>query len=200
MTSHLRPALTLFALLSVITGLAYPASVTGIAQLLFPSQANGSLIRDGERAVGSRQVGQSFSDARFFWSRPSAIDYDATTSSGSNHGPLNSALHDAVEGRITALRSAGGAAGEAVPVDLVTASASGLDPHITPAAALHQVPRVARARSVDEGELRSFVRARVEPRTLGLLGEPRVNVLLLNLELERWDAPRSGRNADDRAR
>jgi K+-transporting ATPase ATPase C chain len=185
MTAHLRPALLLFAMLSAITGLAYPTLVTGIAQVLFPSQANGSLIRDGDRVVGSTQIGQAFSDPRFFWSRPSAIGYAASTSSGTNQGPSNPALHDAVKSRIEALRAAGAAEDAPVPADLVTASGSGLDPHISPAAALYQIARVARARGLSEGEVRSAVEARVESRTLGLLGEPRVNVLLLNLDLER---------------
>lgn len=178
MTAHLRPALVLLALLSALTGLAYPALVTGIAQGVFPSQANGSLIRDGERVVGSAQIGQAFSDPRFFWSRPSAIGYAASTSSGTNQGPTNPALHDAVKARIEALRAAGAPANERVPVDLVTASGSGLDPHISPASASYQVPRVARARGLDEQSVRALVEARVEGRTLGLLGEPRVSVLL----------------------
>jgi K+-transporting ATPase ATPase C chain len=185
MTAHLRPALLLFALLSALTGLAYPALLTGVAQVLFPSQANGSLIRDGERVVGSVQIGQAFSDPRFFWSRPSAIGYNASTSSGTNQGPLNPALKDAVKARVEALRAAGAPADARVPADLVTSSGSGLDPHISPAAALYQVPRVARARGLSEDELRHTVEAHIESRTLGLLGEPRVNVLLLNLDLER---------------
>lgn len=189
MTAHLRPALILFALLSALTGLVYPALVTALGQLLFPSQANGSLIRDGEHVVGSAQIGQPFSDPRFFWSRPSAtspVAYAAAASTGSNQGPSNPALHDAVKSRVEALRAAGAAEAQPVPVDLVTASGSGLDPHITPAAALYQAARVARARGLAEEEVRRLVEARVEGRTLGLLGEPRVNVLLLNLDLERY--------------
>jgi potassium-transporting ATPase KdpC subunit len=185
MTAHLRPALLLFVMLSALTGLAYPALVTGLAQVVFPSQANGSMIRDGDRVVGSKQIGQAFSDPRFFWSRPSAIGYAASTSSGTNQGPSNPALHDAVKSRIEALRAAGAPQDTPVPADLVTASGSGLDPHISPAAAFYQVPRVARARGLAEDELRRRVEARIESRTLGLLGEPRVNVLLLNLDLER---------------
>jgi K+-transporting ATPase ATPase C chain len=185
MAAHLRPALVLLALLGALTGLAYPALVTGIAQLAFPAQANGSLLRDGERVVGSSQIGQAFSDPRFFWTRPSAIGYAAATSSGSNQGPSNPALHDAVQARIEALRAAGAPAEAAgVPADLVTASGSGLDPHISPASAFYQVARVARARGLGEDELRRMVEARIEGRTLGFLGEPRVNVLLLNLDLE----------------
>jgi potassium-transporting ATPase KdpC subunit len=185
MTAHLRPALLLFVMLSALTGLAYPALVTGLAQVVFPSQANGSMIRDGDRVVGSKQIGQAFSDPRFFWSRPSAIGYAASTSSGTNQGPSNPALHDAVKSRIEALRAAGAPQDTPVPADLVTSSGSGLDPHISPAAAFYQVPRVARARGLAEDELRRRVEARIESRTLGLLGEPRVNVLLLNLDLER---------------
>jgi K+-transporting ATPase ATPase C chain len=190
MTAHLRPALLSFLLLSALTGGAYPALVTGLAQVLFPSQANGSLIRDGQRVVGSEQIGQAFSDPRFFWSRPSAIGYDAATSSGSNQGPLNPALHDAVKARIDALRAAGASAGEPVPADLVTASGSGLDPHVSPAAAFYQVARVARARGVDEQAVRALAEDHIEGRTLGVLGEPRVNVLRLNLALERAGAAR----------
>jgi potassium-transporting ATPase KdpC subunit len=138
--------------------------------------------------VGSELIGQPFSDPRFFWSRPSAtgpVPYNAAASTGSNQGPSNPALHDAVAARIAALRAADPSASGGVPVDLVTASGSGLDPHISPAAALYQVPRVARARGLTEDELRRRVEARVEGRALGLLGEPRVNVLLLNLDLER---------------
>jgi K+-transporting ATPase ATPase C chain len=185
MTAHLRPALVLLALLSSLTGLAYPALVTGIAQLIFPAEANGSLLREGERVVGSAQIGQGFAGPGFFWSRPSAIGYAASTSSGSNQGPLNPALHDAVKSRIETLRAAGAPAHERVPVDLVTASGSGLDPHISPAAALYQVARVAKARGLDEPALRALVEEHVEGRTFGILGEPRVNVLLLNLDLER---------------
>ena len=187
MTAQLRPALLLFAMLSVLTGLAYPALVTGIAQALFPSQANGSLIREGGRVLASTQIGQPFSDPRSFWSRPAATSpaYNAAATKGSNQGPSKPALHDAVRARIEALRAAGAPADESVPADLVTASGSGLDPHITPAAAFYQVPRVAGARGLDEAAVRELVAARVEGRTLGFLGEPRVNVLLLNLDLER---------------
>ena len=187
MIAQLRPALLLFALLSVLTGLAYPAVVTAFAQLLFASQANGSLIQDSERVLGSSLLGQQFSDPRFFWSRPSATaptPYNAAASTGSNQGPSNPALHEAVKGRVEALRAAGGSASELVPVDLVTASGSGLDPHITPAAAFYQVARVAKARGLAQDELRRIVEEHIEGRALGLLGEPRVNVLLLNLALE----------------
>jgi K+-transporting ATPase ATPase C chain len=149
MTAHLRPALVLFVMLSALTGLAYPAFVTGVAQVFFPSQANGSLMtRDGNRVVGSTLIGQTFSNPRFFWSRPSAIGYAASTSSGTNLGPSNPALRDAVKSRIEALRAAGAPKDEPVPADLVTASGSGLDPHISVAAARYQAARVARARGL----------------------------------------------------
>jgi K+-transporting ATPase ATPase C chain len=188
MTSLLRPALLLFAMLSVVTGLAYPALVTGAMQVLFPAQANGSLIRDGERVLGSRLIGQPFAAPGRFWGRPSAtapVPYNAAASTGTNQGPSNPALHDAVKARIEALRAADPGNTAPVPADLVTASGSGLDPHLSPAAALYQVGRVARARGMQEDAVRRLVEARTEPRTLGLLGEPRVNVLLLNFDLER---------------
>lgn len=190
MTTHLRPALVLLAAFSVLTGLAYPAFVTGAAQLAFPAQANGSLIREGDRVVGSALIGQAFSDPRLFWGRPSAISYDASTSSGTNLGPLSPALHDAVAARIAALRAAGASSAARIPVDLVTASGSGLDPHVTPAAAFFQVARVAHARGMSEEQVRRLVEKRVEGRVLGVLGEPRVNVLLLNLDLERSQGAR----------
>ena len=174
MISLLRPALALFATLSVLTGLAYPALVTGLAQAL-PAPAL------------QRLVGQPFADAGRFWSRPSAVAYDAATSGGSNLGPSNPALHDAVRARIAALRSADPGNEAPVPVDLVTASGSGLDPHLSPAAALYQVPRVARARGLGEERVRALVESHIEGRTLGLLGEPRVNVLLLNADLDRLE-------------
>jgi K+-transporting ATPase ATPase C chain len=188
MDALLRPALLLLAMFSLLTGLAYPAAVTGLAQVLFAGPANGSLIREGGRVLGSRQVGQGFADPGRFWSRPSAIAYDAASSSGTNLGPSNPALHGAVKARIEALRAADPGNLAPVPVDLVTASGSGLDPHVTPAAALHQVPRVARVRGLSEERVRSLVEARIEGRTFGLLGEPRVNVLLLNTDLDRLDA------------
>jgi K+-transporting ATPase ATPase C chain len=183
----LRPALVLFATLSVLTGLAYPALITGLAHVLFSEAAGGSLIRVGERTLGSALIGQPFADPGHFWSRPSAtapMAYNAASSSGSNQGPLNPALADAVRARIAALRAADPGNTAPVPADLVTASGSGLDPHISPAAALYQVSRVARARGMSEGALRSLIEARTESRQLGLLGEPRVNVLLLNLDLD----------------
>lgn len=187
MTELMRPALVLFITLSVLTGLGYPVLVTALGQTLFPAKANGSLVRDGERVVGSTWIGQFHSDPRYFWSRPSAtggVAYDAAASSGSNVGPSNPALHEAVQGRVAALRSAGGAPGT-VPGDLVTASGSGLDPHISPASARYQVARVARTRGLSEAAVRERVDAHVEGRSFGLLGEARVNVLLLNLDLDR---------------
>jgi len=191
MGSLMRSALVLLATLSVLTGLAYPALVTGVAQALFFEQANGSLIRDGDRVLGSALIGQPFSDPRHFWGRPSATAptaYNAAASSGSNQGPSNPALHDAVRGRVEALRAADPSNDAPVPVDLVTASGSGLDPHISPAGALYQVGRVARARALPEAEVRRMVEARIERRWLGLIGEPRVNVLLVNLDLDRTSA------------
>ena len=187
MSAHVRPALVSLALLSVVTGLAYPAIVTVIAQAVFPRQANGSLIvRDGT-AVGSALIGQRFDDPKYFWGRPSATSpfaYNGAASSGSNLGPTNPALLRAVQDRVDALRAADPASPAPVPVDLVTASASGLDPHLSPAAALYQVPRVARARALDEAAVRRLVERHIEGRSLGLLGEPRVNVLALNLALD----------------
>lgn len=184
----LRPAATLLALLTLLTGVAYPLAVTGAAQLLFPRQARGSLLAVEGRVVGSELIGQPFDDPRLFWGRPSATrpgPYNASASQGSNLGPTNPALVEAVRARVAALRAADPHGGEApVPVDLVTTSGSGLDPHVSPAAALFQVPRVARLRGLPEARVRELVEAQVEPRTLGVLGEPRVNVLRLNLALE----------------
>lgn len=187
MNFQLRPALTLFALLSVITGLVYPLVVTGIAQAAFNDSANGSLIvRDGQ-VVGSELIGQSFSEPRHFWSRPSAtspMPYNAASSGGSNLGPGHPALAEAVKARIEALRAADPGNTAPVPVDLVTASASGLDPHISRAAADFQAARVARARGLPEDRVRGLVEQHTERPLLGFIGEPRVNVLRLNLALE----------------
>ena len=183
----LRPALTLFVLLSLVTGLIYPLAVTGVAQRAFPQAANGSLIlRDGQ-ALGSRLIGQSFSDPRHFWGRPSAtspMPYNAANSSGSNLGPSNPALADAVKARIAALRAADPGNAAPVPVDLVTASASGLDPHISRAAADYQLARVARARGMPEARLRVLLDEHTQGPWLGFIGESRVDVLALNLALE----------------
>ncbi len=186
-TSILRPALVLFLALTLLTGVAYPLLVTGAAQSLFPEQARGSLILQGGKAVGSALIGQNFSDARNFWGRPSAtspMPYNASNSSGSNQGPLNPALTEAVSSRIAALRAADPGNPLPVPVDLVTASASGLDPHISPAAASYQVARVARARGMATGKVQALVDQYTEKPLFGLLGEARVNVLKLNLALQ----------------
>lgn len=185
--SELRPALIVFALLTVLTGIAYPLVVTGIGQAAFHSRANGSIIESGGRAVGSQLLGQPFSGPRYFWSRPSATapaPYNGAVSSGSNQGPINPALESAVKDRIAALRAADPDNTAPVPVDLVTASGSGLDPHISPAAAEYQVKRVARERKMSEDEVRKQVDEHTEGRTFGLFGEPRVNVLELNLALD----------------
>jgi K+-transporting ATPase ATPase C chain len=184
---QLKPALIVLGLLSLVTGVAYPLIVTGIAQAVFPSQANGSLIlRDG-KPVGSSLIGQPFDDPRYFWGRLSAtapFAYNAGASSGSNLGPINPAFHAAAKGRIDALREADPGNQAPIPVDLVTASGSGLDPDISPAAAFYQVPRVARARHLDEERVRELVHTHIRHRQLGLLGEPRINVLRLNLALD----------------
>lgn len=187
MRRHIRPTLVSLVALTVLTGVAYPLAVTGIAQLAFQSQVNGSLLLKDGRPVGSALIGQPFDEPRYFWSRPSAtapFPYNAAASSGSNLGPTNPALHDAIKARAAALRAADPGNTRPVPVDLVTASASGLDPHISPAAAYYQVPRVARARAVDDAKVRALVDAHIAGRQLGLLGEPRVNVLALNLALD----------------
>ena len=187
MTELLRPAVVLFASLTLLTGVGYPVLVTVLGQSLFPVAATGSLIRDGERVLGSVWIGQPNSNPRFFWSRPSAtgpVPYNAAASSGSNLGPSNPALHAAVAARIEVLHAALGHAGP-VPADLVTTSASGLDPHLSPAAANYQAARIAQARGISEAAVRRLIDAHIEDRSFGLLGEPRVNVLLLNLALER---------------
>ncbi len=187
MLKHLRPAIVILVVLTAFTGLLYPVVVTGIAQVIFPRQANGSLIMKDGKAVGSELIGQPFDDPKYFWSRPSATSPfpdNAGASGGSNLGPTNPDLQKAVQGRIDALRAADPDNRAPIPVDLVTASASGFDPHISPAAVLYQVRRVAKARGLPEDAVRGLVERHVEGRQLGFLGEPRINVLKLNLALD----------------
>lgn len=187
MIKQLRTAAVLLAALTVLTGTVYPLFVTVAAQAAFPRLANGSLIRDGDKAVGSDLIGQSFAEPEYFWGRLSAtcpVPYNGGGSTGSNFGPLHPSLKEAAQARIADLRK-GGAETKAIPVDLVTASASGLDPHVSPAAAEFQVPRVAAARGMTEEAVRELVRRHTEGRQFGLLGEPRVNVLRLNMALDQ---------------
>jgi K+-transporting ATPase ATPase C chain len=191
MLKELTPALRLLVLLTALTGIAYPLLVTGIAQAVFPHQANGSLIERDGKVVGSELIGQPFTDPRYFWGRPSAtgpVPYNAGASSGSNLGPLNPALEDAVKARIATLKAADPGNAAPIPVDLVTTSASGLDPHISLAAVEYQVGRVARLRNLSPDTLRALVAKHSEGRQFGGLGEPRVNVLTLNLALDRAPA------------
>ena len=187
MNAILRPTLVLFTALTLLTGVLYPLVVTGVGQAAFPKEAAGSLILRGGTPVGSELIGQNFTDPRHFWGRPSATGpfaYNSAASGGSNLGPLNPALVEAVKGRIQALRDADPSNTAAVPVDLVTASASGLDPHISPAAARFQVARVAKARGLDAARVQALVAQHTESPLLGFLGEARVNVLRLNLALD----------------
>ncbi|AMK75145.1 MULTISPECIES: potassium-transporting ATPase subunit KdpC [Methylomonas] len=190
MTSYFRPAATLLLLMTIITGGFYPALVTLLAQTVYPAQANGSLIRDKQgQTIGSALIGQGFSQARYFWGRPSATapsPYNAAASGGSNLGPTNPALRDAVTQRIQALQQLDSGNHAPVPVDLVTASASGLDPHISIAAALYQIKRVAKARKLEESAVRDLIESHIEPRQWRVFGEPRVNVLALNLALDAY--------------
>jgi len=186
--SSLRPALVMTLLFALLLGLAYPLALTGIGQLAFPHQANGSLIVDKGKVVGSELLAQGFASDRYFHARPSAAGtgYDALASGGSNLGPASRALHDRIAGDIKSLQASG--LGKPVPLDLVTASASGLDPDITPEAALYQLPRVARARGIDERQLRRIVMDATAHPLLGFLGEDRVNVLMLNRQLDAESA------------
>jgi len=187
MLTDIRRAVTMLAVMTLVTGLIYPLVVTGIGATLFPDKAGGSFIERDGKLMGSMLIGQPFSDPKHFWSRPSAtgpVPYNAGASSGSNQGPLNPALADAVAGRIRSLRDVDPDNAAPVPVDLVTTSASGLDPHISPAAAEYQVNRVAKARNLDPQKVRAFIAEFTEGRQLGFLGEPRVNVLGLNLALD----------------
>jgi K+-transporting ATPase ATPase C chain len=187
MKTQLRAAVVTFVLLTIVTGVVYPAAITLIAQAVFPHRANGSLIERDGKTVGSELIGQVFDDPRYFWGRPSAttpFGYNAGSSNGSNLGPTNPDQLKNVKDRVEALRQAHPDQKGPIPVDLVTASGSGLDPHISPAAAEYQVTRVARARNKSVEEVRQLVVAHTEGRTFGLLGEPRVNVLQLNLALD----------------
>lgn len=184
MKSQLRPALVTLLFFTVLTGLLYPLAVTGLAQAIFPAQANGSLITRNGRTLGSELIGQPFDEPRYFWGRPSAAGYNAAASSGSNLGPTNPALAEAVQARIAALRAADPTNTAPIPADLVTTSASGLDPQISIAAANYQLARVARARGLPEAQVKALVEKYTEGRQLFILGEPRVNVLLLNLALD----------------
>ncbi len=187
MKTLLRPAVSLFVLLTAITGVAYPLAVTGIAKAIFPAEAAGSLIVKEGKAVGSSLIGQNFSDPKYFWGRPSAtgpMPYNASASSGSNQGPLNPALGDAVKGRIEAIKAVDRNNVAPIPADLVNASASGLDPHISPEAATYQVARVAGQRHLLPADVKALVDQHTEGRQWGVFGEPRVNVLQLNIALD----------------
>jgi len=191
MARQLRPVLMVFLLLTVVTGIIYPFFVTGVAQLIFPEKANGSLIRSEDRYVGSELIGQPFNDPKYFWGRLSAtadFAHNPASSSGSNLGPSNPALVEAVKVRVTALQKADPENTSPIPLDLATSSGSGLDPHLSPAGAFYQVPRVAKARGLPEERVRELVARFTEPRQWGFLGEPRVNVLKLNLSLDRFRA------------
>jgi K+-transporting ATPase ATPase C chain len=187
MRSQLRPAIVSIAIFTILMGVLYPLVITGIAQVIFPHQANGSLIVQNGQVVGSDLIGQSFDDPRYFWGRLSATapyPYNAASSTGSNLGPTNPALTDEVKARIAALKAADPTNNSPIPVDLVTSSGSGLDPNISVAAALYQVPRVARARGLSEVVVRALINRFTEGRQFGVLGEPRINVLELNLALD----------------
>jgi len=195
MKTLLRPAVSLFVLLTAVTGVVYPLAVTGIAKAAFPEAAEGSLIVKDGKAVGSRLIGQNFTDPKYFWGRPSAtgpMPYNASASGGSNQGPLNPALVDAVKGRIEALKAVDRDNASPIPADLVNASASGLDPHISPAAAAYQIARVARLRNLLPDAVQALVGQHTEGRQWGVFGEARVNVLQLNLALDSLRQARGG--------
>lgn len=188
MLAQFRPAMIILAVFTILTGLIYPAAVTGISQLFFPYQANGSLIDQNGQVVGSALIGQYFDDPKYFWGRPSVtapFPYNAAASQGANLGPTNPALVEAVQKRIEELRAADPQNTDPIPVDLVTASGSGLDPNISVAAALYQIPRLARERGLSQAQLRLLVEQHTQSRQFGFLGEPRVNVLELNLALDK---------------
>jgi K+-transporting ATPase ATPase C chain len=188
MFKQLRPVFMVFLLLTVVTGIGYPLLVTGVAQLAFPEKANGSLIPSEGGYTGSELIGQPFDDPKYFWGRLSAtpdFPYNSASSSGSNLGPSNPALVEAVKARVAALQKADPENTSPIPIDLVTSSGSGLDPHLSPAAVFYQVPRVAKARGLPEDRVRQLAGRFIEPRQWGFLGEPRVNVLKLNLSLDR---------------
>jgi K+-transporting ATPase ATPase C chain len=187
----IRPAVSLLALMTVLLGIVYPLVITGLAQVAFPHQADGSLIHQNGKLIGSELIGQSFSDPKYFWGRPSATTpqpYNGVASTGSNLGPLNPALLDAVKANAKGLHDADPDNRQSIPVDLVTASASGLDPDISPAAALYQAARVARARDLAPASLETLINMHERGRLFGLFGEPRINVLELNLALDRLQA------------
>jgi len=188
---HLRITIISMILFTILTGMIYPLAVTGISQLIFPGKANGSLIKKDGKVLGSALIGQPFSDPKYFWSRLSATGpyaYNAGASTGSNYGPMNPALLDAVKKRVQDLKAADSLNTKPIPVDLVTASGSGLDPHISIAAALYQAPRIARIRGLKDDQVRSLIDQNIEGRQLGFLGEPGVNVLTLNLALDELNA------------
>ena len=192
MLREVRPAIVMILAMTVITGLAYPLAMTGIAQVAFPRQAKGSLIEKDGKVIGSTLIGQNFTDPKHFWGRPSAtapMPNNAAASGGANQGPLNPALADAVKARIEALRAADPGNDVPVPIDLVTTSASGLDPDISPAAARYQAPRIARARNLPVEQVLAMIDARAEKPLFGLFGEPHVNVLALNLALDAQPSP-----------
>jgi K+-transporting ATPase KdpC subunit len=186
---HIRPAILSFLILTIITGILYPLFVTGIAQVFFHNKANGSLIYQDGKAIGSSLIGQSYDDPKYFWGRLSAtspIQFNSASSSGSNLGPSNPALIDAVQARIKALKSVDPENKNPIPVDLVTSSASGLDPHISLASAYYQVPRISRLRGLSQNAVEDIVRQHIKGRLLGIIGEPVVNVLEVNLELDEY--------------